>query len=189
MIVIGASIGGAAAVKEIISRLPASFSVPIALVLHRHRDSDDALLDILQRSCLLPLREPFDKEPILPGHIYVAPPDYHLLIEPMHFALSVDEPVQYARPSIDVLFESAADALGNEIIAVVLSGANRDGAKGAAEIRRRGGLLIAQDPSTADGPVMPEAAIAEAGANYICQLDEIAGLLQRLTAERSRFAR
>lgn len=188
MIVIGASIGGAAAVREIFSRLPAAFPVPIALVLHRHRDSDDALIEILQRSSLLPLREPFDKEPILPGHIYVAPPDYHLLIESMYFSLSVDDPVQFARPSIDVLFESAADALGQDLIAVVLSGANRDGAKGAAEIRRQGGIVIVQDPATADGPTMPAAAITEAGAHYICRLDEIAGLLLRLTADRRKFA-
>ena len=188
MIVIGASIGGAAAVREIFRRLPASFAVPMALVLHRHRDSDDALIDILQRSCLLPVREPFDKEPILPGHIYVAPPDYHLLVEPGHFSLSVDDPVQFARPSIDVLFESAADALGSDLIAVVLSGANRDGAKGAAEIRRQGGIVIVQDPSTADGPTMPAAAISEAGAHYICRLDEIAGLLLRLSADRQKFA-
>jgi len=189
MILIGASIGGAAAVREILSRLPASFSTPVAMVLHRHRDSDDALLEILQRCCSLPIREPFDKEPIAPGHVYLAPPDYHLLVDGRSFSCSVDEPVQFARPSIDVLFESAADSLGDAVIAVVLSGANRDGARGAAEVRRRGGLLIAQEPSSAQGPTMPEAAIDAAGANYICQLNEIAGLLIRLTGDRHKFAR
>ena len=189
MILIGASIGGAAAVREILSRLPASFATPVVVVLHRHRDSDDSLLELLQRCCPLPVHEPFDKETFASGHVYVAPPDYHLLIEPTNFAYSVDEPVQFARPSIDVLFESAADSLGSAVIAIVLSGANRDGARGAAEVRRRGGLLIAQDPSSAEGATMPEAAISEAGANYICQLNEIAGLLVRLTADRHRFAR
>jgi two-component system chemotaxis response regulator CheB len=182
MIVIGASLGGTTALREILGRLPADFPLPVAAVLHRHRESDDLLAAVLQHHSPFPVREVRDKDPIQPRCLYLAPADYHLMVEPDYFSLSIDEPVNYARPSIDVLFESAADAFGARAIAVVLTGANQDGARGAAEIRRRGGAVIVQDPSTAESPVMPAAAIEIAGASYICQVAEIAGLLVRLAS-------
>jgi two-component system chemotaxis response regulator CheB len=137
MIVIGGSLGSMAALHTILRDLPKSFSRPIAVVLHRHKDSDDALMTILQRDIALTVREVVDKEPIQLCCVHIAPSDYHLLVETMCFSLSTDEPVQFARPSIDVLFESAADVYGSEAIAIILTGANRDGAAGAREIRRR----------------------------------------------------
>jgi two-component system chemotaxis response regulator CheB len=182
MIVIGASLGGTAALRGVVSRLPADFPLPLAATLHRHRESNDLLVEVLQHTCPFPVREVRDKDPIQPRCLFVAPADYHLMVEPDHFSLSIDEPVSYARPSIDVLFESAADAFAARAIAVVLTGANQDGARGAAAIRRRGGIVIVQDPATAESAVMPAAAIETAGANYICQIEEIAGLLVRLAA-------
>jgi two-component system chemotaxis response regulator CheB len=160
MIVIGGSLGSMAALRTILRHLPATLASPIAVVLHRHRDSEDALVPLLQRETALPVREVMDKDPVQAGQIHVAPCDYHLLVEPMYFSLSTDEPVQYARPSIDVLFESAADVFGPRALGIILTGANRDGAQGVAEMRRRGATIIVQDPATAESAVMPEAALA-----------------------------
>lgn len=159
MIVIGGSLGSLAVLRLILRDLPSSFALPIAVVLHRHRESDDSLEAILQRDTALLVHEVIDKDSIQAGHVHVGPSDYHLLVEAMYFSLSTDEPVQYARPSIDVLFESAAGVYGARTIGVVLTGANRDGAEGVREIRRRGGTVVVQDPKTAECPVMPEAAI------------------------------
>jgi two-component system, chemotaxis family, protein-glutamate methylesterase/glutaminase len=160
IIVIGASLGGVAALKVILSELPGNFPVSIAIAQHRHRESEQELGKFLQRHTLMPVREVEDKDEILPGRIYLAPADYHLLIEPGYFSLSTDEPVSYARPSIDVLFESAADAYAEQVIGVVLTGANRDGAQGLAKIKRQGGVAIVQEPTTAESRTMPEAALA-----------------------------
>lgn len=186
MIVIGGSLGGTVALRSVLRRLPAELPVPLAAVLHRHRESDESLVDVLQKGCVLPIGEVCDKDPIRPGRLHLAPADYHLLVEPTHFSLSVDEPVQYARPSIDVLFDSAAEVFGGETIAVVLTGANQDGARGAARVRERGGIVIVQDPATAESAVMPAAALALAGANYLCHVEEIGGVLLRLVGERRR---
>jgi two-component system chemotaxis response regulator CheB len=159
MIVIGGSLGSMAAVRTILREIPRSFALPIVVVLHRHRDSEDTLVPLLQRDLALPVCEVLDKDPIRAGQVHVAPCDYHLLVEPMYFSLSTDDPVQFARPSIDVLFESAADVFGARVTGVVLTGANHDGAQGAGEIRRRGGSVIVQDPATAESSVMPNAAL------------------------------
>jgi two-component system chemotaxis response regulator CheB len=177
MIVIGGSLGSMAALRLIVQDLPASFSLPIAVALHRHRESDDALVDLLQRELALTVREVLDKDPLLAGHVHVAPCDYHLLVEPMYFSLSTDDPVQFARPSIDVLFESAADTFGSRAIGVILTGANRDGARGAAEIRRRGGTLIVQDPATAESKIMPRAALELVPDALVRPPEEIGRLL------------
>ncbi len=140
------------------------------------------LVEILQRDLPLQVSEPLDKEPILPGRVYLAPADYHLLVEPSHFCLSVDEPVRYARPSIDVLFDSAADAFGRETIAIILSGANTDGSEGASRIKARGGRIIVQDPATAEAPQMPQGVLACIDPDYILPLDRIAPLLLELTS-------
>jgi two-component system, chemotaxis family, protein-glutamate methylesterase/glutaminase len=180
MIVIGASLGGLKALKSIVNKLPPSFPQPIAAALHRHKESDDALAEFIQTGTLLPVSEVVDKEPILPGHVYLAPADYHLFVERDYFSLSTDDLVQFARPSIDVLFESAADTFGPSVIGIVLTGANQDGSKGAIRIKDHGGRIIVQDPKSADCPIMPEATLHAVQADYVCMLEEIGPLLQKL---------
>jgi len=180
MIVVGGSLGGFNAVQSILADLPLQFQTPVAIVLHRNREPGSLLQDGLQRRCALPVVEVDDKEPIEPGHVYLGPPDYHLLVERTHFALSADQPVNYARPSIDVLFESAADAFGSALIGVVLTGASQDGARGAARIRARGGIVIVQDPASAERPEMPVAALAAAPTCQVQPLERIAPMLLRL---------
>jgi two-component system chemotaxis response regulator CheB len=185
MIVIGGSLGSLAALRLVLRQLPATFSLPIAVVLHRHKESDDSLASVLQRDIALPVHEVIDKDSIQAGHVHVGPSDYHLLVEALYFSLSTDEPVQYARPSIDVLFESAADVYGPRAIAVVLTGANRDGAEGAREIRRRGGTVVVQDPATAEGAVMPQAAIQAVPDALVRSPEEIGLLLLELASTRA----
>ena len=186
MIVIGASLGGIVAVQTVLAALPRAFALPVTVVLHRQKEQEDALAAILQESSSLPVAEPFDKEPIEPGRVYLAPAGYHLLIEPGHFCLSMDVPVRFARPSIDVLFESAADAYRAAVIAVVLTGANQDGAEGAERIHRLGGRVIIQDSDTAECPVMPAAALKAVPAAQVVPLGDIGALLARLAAPQSR---
>jgi len=183
MIVVGASMGGLRALITVLGGMPRTFSIPLAVVLHRHKDSDGMLLELLQRNQPLPALEPVDKEPILPGRVYLAPADYHLLVEPSHFCLSIDDPVRYARPSIDVLFESAADAFGPETTALILTGANADGAHGAARIKARGGRVIVQDPATAEAPQMPQAVLDMMKPDCILPLEHIAAHLLQLTGK------
>jgi two-component system chemotaxis response regulator CheB len=129
----------------------------------------------------VPVNEPEDKEPLLPGHAYLAPRDYHLLIENRSFALSTDPAVGFARPSIDVLFESAADQYQERTIGVILTGANRDGARGLAAIKSRGGITVVEDPASATCREMPDAALAQTNADWILALQDIAPRLQQLT--------
>ncbi|MEH2084548.1 MAG: chemotaxis protein CheB [Nostoc sp.] len=180
IVVIGTSLGGLSALKIVLSNLPADFPVPIAIVQHRHKESSNTLQDLLQESTLLKIHEVEDKEEILPGHIYIAPADYHLLVEPGHFALSTDEPVSYARPSIDVLFESAADVYTEEVIGVILTGANQDGKQGLKKIKARGGITIVQEPATAESDIMPEAAISAIEVDWILTLLNIASQMVKL---------
>ncbi|MEH2232595.1 MAG: chemotaxis protein CheB [Nostoc sp.] len=180
IVVIGTSLGGLSALKIILGNLPADFPVPIAIVQHRHKESSNTLQDLLQESTLLKIREVEDKDEILPGYIYIAPADYHLLVEPGHFALSTDEPVSYARPSIDVLFESAADVYTEEVIGVILTGANQDGMQGLKKIKVRGGITIVQEPATAESDIMPEAAISAITVDWILTLSNIASQMVKL---------
>lgn len=180
IVVIGTSLGGLSALKIILGKLPADFLVPIAIVQHRHKESNNTLQELLQEFTSLPIREVEDKEEMLPGHIYLAPPDYHLLVEPGHFALSTDEPVCYARPSIDVLFESAADVYTQQVIGVILTGANQDGMQGLKKIKVRGGLTIVQEPTTAESDIMPEAAISAITVDWILTLENIASQVVKL---------
>lgn len=159
IVLVGASWGGLAALRTLISALPADFSLPVVCVQHRHRDSTSVLAPILQEHSRLSVCEVEDKSPIAGGKVYIAPADYHLLVERGHFSLSVDEPVRYSRPSIDVAFESASDAYGSGVIGVVLTGANADGARGLKRIVERGGLALVQEPATAESPPMPIAAL------------------------------
>jgi two-component system chemotaxis response regulator CheB len=182
MILIGASLGGLKAVVTVLQQLPRDLPVAVAVVLHRHKDSD-LLLELLRRDSPLPVYEPMDKEPVLRGRVYLAPSDYHLLLEPSgFFALSVDEPVRFARPSVDVLFESAADVLGSSAVAVVLTGANRDGAEGALRIKSAGGRVLVQDPLTAEAPQMPNAVLATLHPDYILAPERMGPPLVELTA-------
>ncbi|MEX2283005.1 MAG: chemotaxis protein CheB [Gemmatimonadota bacterium] len=158
LIVVGVSAGGLNALGTLLGGLAADFPIPIAVVQHRSRDSD-ALTLVLQSHTPLRVLEIEDKMTFEPGNVYVAPPDYHTLIDDDHFALSVDAPVTYSRPSIDVLFESAADVLGTRLAGIVLTGANQDGARGLRKVVQRGGYAIVQDPSTAEVAVMPRAAL------------------------------
>lgn len=180
LIVIGASLGGLTALRVLLKGLRQEFAIPIAVVQHRHRNSDGDLIDCLQQHTTLLVKEVEDKDKIRSGYVYFAPADYHLLVESDYFGLSTDEPVSYARPSIDVLFESAADAFGEQTVGVILTGANHDGAAGAAAIKACGGTLIVQKPDSAESPVMPEAAISRAKADWIVSLSEIAELLNQL---------
>jgi len=158
VVVVGTSWGGLAALRTLVGVLPASFRMAVTLVQHRHKDSDHVLRALLQECSPLVVCEVEDKMPLEEGHIYVAPPDYHTLIEPGHFALSTEAPVRFSRPSIDVTFNSAADAYGHRVIGIVMTGANTDGALGLRRISDLGGLAIIQDPKTAESPTMPEAA-------------------------------
>lgn len=180
MIVIGGSLGGCEALREILTRLPATFPIPIAVVLHRHRDSDGLLLPAVQQDSALPVVEVEDKDPITPGRVYLCPPDYHLLIDNGYFALSTDEAVNFARPSIDVMFESAAEWFGPRVIAIVLTGSGSDGAKGARYVEDRGGAVWIQDPKEAEGLWMPTATIAATKAPRILPLVQIASALAAL---------
>lgn len=159
-VVVGASAGALDALSALLPALPGDFPLPIMIVVHLPADKDSALAELLNRKCSLPVREAQDKERIAPSTIYVAPPDYHLLVEPnLHLSLSSDEPVLFSRPSIDVLFETAADAYGDRLIGIVLSGGNSDGAKGLQAICKAGGMGWVQDPQTANARAMPEAAL------------------------------
>lgn len=181
LVVIGTSLGGLHALGSLLASLPPDFGVPLAVVQHRRRGSDDTLKIVLQEFSLLTILEAEDKMPIQPGHVYIAPADYHLLAEKGHFALSTEGPVAFSRPSIDVLFESAAHAYQANLVGVVLTGANRDGSRGAIWIKRCGGYLLVQAPETAESPVMPEATIAATAVDRILPLPEIARALAQIT--------
>ena len=188
LIVVGASLGGLNALAALLGALPADFPVPLAIVQHRHKDSDGTLRTLLQRTTALPVHEVEDKQPIEPGTIGLAPADYHLLVERGAYALSVDQPVIFARPAIDVLFESAADAYGAQLIAVVLTGASEDGAQGMHAVKAAGGVAIVQDPATAECPVMPAAVLAATPVDHVVPLAEIGPLLGRLGQPSPRGA-
>lgn len=171
--VIGASLGGLQAVREVLQKLPGNFPLPVVIVQHRDKSSDLLLSTYLQPFSAMDVLEICDKDPIDPGRVYLAPTDYHLFVGDGYFSLSTGVPVWYARPSIDVLFESAAAAFSDRTIGVLLTGANRDGAAGMKEIKRRGGLTIAQDPTTAECGVMPGSAISLGVVDKVLPLESI----------------
>jgi two-component system chemotaxis response regulator CheB len=187
LIAIGASWGGLSAVSEILAALPEDLDAAVVVAQHRRMDTaDGGLAMILGLRTKLAVRDADDKEPIEPGHVYLAPPDYHLLVDGRHFALSTDEAVNFARPSIDVLFESAADAYRERAIGVILTGANDDGAAGLARIKARGGVAIVQDPADAERHEMPRAALAATVADAILPLEEIGPFLFGLVLDPRR---
>jgi two-component system chemotaxis response regulator CheB len=187
MVVIGASYGGLAALQILLSDLSPDFPLPVVIVQHRRKDGDDGLCEYLQKRSRLPLTEPNDKEKAEPGRVYLAPRDYHLLIEKSIFALSTESPVAFARPSIDVLFDSAADVYRERVVGVILTGANRDGAQGLAKIKSFGGLAVVQDPESAESRAMPEAAITATPVDRVLPLAGIAPFLNELCHPTQRF--
>ena len=173
-VVIGASAGGVQALSWILTALPPQFASPIHIVLHVPQRNDNPLVDLLRARCLLEVKEAEDKEMLQHGTVYFAPPGYHMLIEKdLSIALSSDEPVNFSRPAIDVLFETAADALGQDVTAIILTGANHDGARGLRAIGAAGGTTIVQNPSTAEMPTMPLAALEACPQARSLSIDEI----------------
>ena len=186
IIVVGTSWGGLAALRTLVAGLPRDFALPVAVVQHRHKDSDRLLTTLLQERTPLTVCEVEDKQPLLPGFVFLAPPDYHLLVERGHFSLSTDAPVRFSRPSIDVAFTSAADSYGPRAVGVVLTGANADGAEGLSRIAERGGLTIVQSPATAESPTMPRAALQAVPSARVLPIPAIADLLGTLAASAAR---
>jgi two-component system chemotaxis response regulator CheB len=178
-IVVGASAGALEALSVILPALPANYRLPVLIVVHVPPDKRSVLVDLFRQKCRIAVQEAEDKEPIRAGNVYFAPADYHLLVEKDgNVSLSSDEPVLYSRPSIDVLFESAADAYGPDLIGVVLTGANEDGAKGMKAIVDAGGTAIVQSPEGAFASAMPRAAIVACSTAEVLSLEKIAARLQ-----------
>ena len=181
LIAVGGSWGGMRAVASMLEALPLGFEIPIVLVQHRASSTgDDVLEQVLARTTELEVVTATDKEPLEPGRVYVAPADYHLLVERGHVALSTDAPVEFSRPSIDVLFESAADVYGPQVVGVLLTGANHDGAAGLGRIAAAGGFTVAQDPETAERSEMPRAAVERGAVRRVLPLDRIGPFLAGL---------
>lgn len=180
-VVIGVSAGGVKALKLLLRQLPADFPLPIMIVQHIGPETGDGLARLLNEHAALRVKEADEQEQIMPGTVYLAPPNYHLLVEHEgYLSLSADPPVSFARPSVDVLFESAAEVFGPRLIGIVLTGANFDGSHGLAAIKQRGGLALVQDPETAEAPQMPRAALTATKVDYVLPLDGMASLLQEL---------
>ena len=185
IIVIGASAGGVDALRQLAAGLPPDLPAAVFVVVHLPAHGPSVLPKILSRAGPLPAVHPQDGQPIRPGTICVAPPDYHLLVERGRLALSTDEAVQFARPSIDVLFESVADAYGVQAIGIILTGANEDGAAGLARIKERGGVAIVQEPATSERRAMPDAALRAAAADAVLPLEDIGPFLYGLCCAAS----
>lgn len=182
-IVIGASAGGVEALSTLLPQISPHYQGVVLVVLHLPRERPSLLVDVFRPKCTLAVREAEDKEQISPGTIYFAPADYHLLVDmgPV-LALSADALVNYSRPSIDVLFESAAEAYGGNLLGIILTGASEDGAAGLAAVARAGGMTCVQDPATAYSRLMVDAAIRRVQPDYVMALPEMATFLRTLTA-------
>ena len=185
VIVIGASADGIQAISRVLHDLPADFTAPVLIVQHIGRRVPRYLPEILARTTRLPVEHPYDGELIASGHVYVAPPDHHMLIRSGAIRLSHGPRENYARPAVDVLFRSAAIALGAQVVGVILTGYLHDGAAGLLAIKERGGVSIVQDPTDAAVPDMPRHALAMAPIDYVCKLSEIGPLLVELVAGAS----
>jgi len=185
IVVVGCSMGGMHALSIILGSLPKDFPLPIVVVQHRYRTSSEDLPDYYRRHAAINVVDADDKQWLHPGCAYLAPANYHLLVDKAEghgeLSLSVDDAVAYSRPSIDVLFESAAEAYGAGVIALILTGANSDGARGAVHIKRRGGFIAVQDPATAEAPAMPQAAIDAVRVDRILPLERIGPFLIELS--------
>ncbi len=186
MVVMGGSAGSLKALSALLTALPQDFPLPVLLVQHLHPDDDGSFARLLAITARRPVCTPCDKAAIEPGWVYVAPADYHLLVERSGtIALSTEGRVNWSRPSIDVLFESAALAMGNQVIAVILSGASADGAAGIKAIKAAGGVTIAQDPATADYPLMPGTAIETGAVDEVLPIEALGPRLAALAGRPS----
>lgn len=182
-VVIGTSAGGVQALSQVLPRLPADFPAPVLVVVHVPPRQSNSLVDLFAAKCRLPVKEAEDKEPLAPGTIYFAPPDYHVLVEASGtIALSSDEHVNHSRPAIDVLFESAADAFGPELVGIVMTGANSDGAQGLRAVCAAGGQGLVQIPATAEVATMPEAALSACPDARTMALERIVPALEAMIA-------
>ncbi|WP_417660733.1 chemotaxis protein CheB [Pseudomonas sp.] len=182
-LVVGASAGGVSALLTIFSGLPANFRLPIAVVIHLPDNRQSSLAEVMSKRLGLPAKEAENLEPLQAGTLYFAAPSYHLSVEADHsFSYSREEPVYFSRPSIDFLFESAADAYGSSLAGILLTGANQDGAAGLTAIKRLGGFTVVQDPQDAQVPTMPLAALALHQPDVIADLAEIRALLVEMEA-------
>ncbi len=180
-VTIGASEGGIEALSVLLPALPAGLPAAVFIVLHLPRERPSLLVEIFEKRCALRVKEAEDKEPVEPGTVYFAPPDYHLLIERSgQLALSVDDPVHYSRPSIDVLFESAADVYGQGLLGIILTGGNEDGAHGLQAVHDAGGVTVVQRPDEALVPLMVMSALQRRPADFVLSLEEIAQMLNKL---------
>lgn len=180
-VAIGASAGGVDALLQLMSALPAGYPLPLIAVLHLPENRDSLLAEVFANRCAIPVREAADKEPLAAGTLYFAPAGYHLLVEAdRSFSLSCDAPEHFSRPSIDVMMESAADVFGAGLAAVLLTGANEDGAAGMARVAAAGGLTVVQDPDEAQVPDMPLAALARTRPDFILRLAAIQALITHL---------
>jgi two-component system, chemotaxis family, protein-glutamate methylesterase/glutaminase len=178
LVVFGGSWGGITAMRTILEDLQLPEDTAAAVVLHRQAVRSE-LATVLGRASRLPVEEAEDKTPLAPGTVHVAPPDYHLLVERGWLSLSTEEAVKFSRPSIDVLFETAAGSFNDRLIAVLLTGASDDGTDGARAVRRHGGMVIVQDPTSAEQAIMPRAAIDAGVADLVVPLDELSATLHR----------
>ncbi|MDV3482476.1 MULTISPECIES: chemotaxis protein CheB [Sphingobium] len=183
-IVIGTSAGGVQALSRILPGLPAGLPMPVLVVVHVPPRKPNALVELFAKKCPLPVKEAEDKEPLANGIIYLAPPDYHLLVETeSSLALSSDEVINHSRPAIDALFETAADAFGPGVTGIVLTGANHDGAAGLKAVGLAGGTAIVEDPASAEVPTMPAAALAACPTAKVMTLDQISNFLKETAAQ------
>jgi two-component system chemotaxis response regulator CheB len=186
-VVIGASAGGIEALLEILPAFPARIAVSIFVVLHIPRERPSLLVDIFRDKCAVAIREAQDKEMVESATVYFAPPDYHLLIEKSRqLALSADDPVHYSRPSIDVLFESAAEQYGSRLLGIILTGANEDGAAGLGAVHRVGGVTMVQQPESAQAPLMIESALRRTPVDFVLSLAQIASLFRAWSVPAAR---
>ena len=185
-IVVGASAGALDALGEILPWLPADYPSPVIIVVHLPPDKDSMLAEVFRKKCKMAVKEAEDKEPLSAGTIYFAPPDYHLLVEQgRYLSLSSDEPVLFSRPAIDVLFETAAEAYGEKLTGIVLTGANEDGAKGLRAIVDFGGKALVQSPDHAFARAMPEAALKACPEAKSQSLPQIRDMLLALPVKHS----
>ena len=188
-VVIGVSAGGLRALSGILKGLPGNYPLPLIVIQHRSKDERTLLEEVLQAKCVISIKQADEKERIEGGKVYFAPPDYHLLVEKDHsFSLTCDDPVNFSRPSIDLLFETASEVYKEKLVGVILTGANHDGAEGIRAVKEHGGLTIAQDPATSHFPDMPQAAIDTGSVQHILNAAAIKDLLLDLAKNRSDHA-
>lgn len=183
-VAVGVSTGGVDALKTLLGGLPADYPLPILVVAHLSPDAGDGLAQLLDDLCPIRVKEADDFESIAPATVYLAPPNYHMQLEhDGRITLTVDPPVNYARPSVDVLFETAADALRGALVAVVLTGAGYDGSRGVAAVARQGGVTVVQNPESAVADSMPKSAIASVAPDYLLPLEQVSALLVKLAGQ------